>query len=188
MATRFTLLPFFLAAAFLVPPAAGRAQTGDAEAQQVRAGDLIRMRWIGSGVPSTGFQWSGRFLAVQDSTFSALSDRGDTMSVPRAAIRRIEVRTGPRSPLAGLGRGFASGALVGGVLLGSLWAIGCSGTRGDEGSMVCPQSRIAAFGLGFTLGAPPAGLLGGMIGALSPGDRWREAALPPPAPSPAAPH
>lgn len=123
----------------------------------VMAADRVRVTAPGVlGKPLIGY------IVGSDATTLKVVSYGQTMSVPRASVTRLERSLRRSKRLLGLqiggGIGFAAGAAVGIALVAA--------EESRTGS--CDQCGMA-IGLLGAMGAIPAGLVGG---AVAPGERW----------------
>jgi hypothetical protein len=127
----------------------------------VRAGDVVRVQSATA---------AGRFTVqvIADDALTLRDSTGTDVSVPLAAVTRLSVLRGPRSPRVGALRGAGLGLAVGagtGILIGLV--------AGDDepNSWFYFTAEEKATAYGVVLGAS-AGLLGGIIGLAAPGELW----------------
>jgi hypothetical protein len=130
----------------------------DARVPHEEEGDLVVLR---DGdkvfhVPRPGHRVTGRLVGVSDEAIT-LRDRGDrTVSIPRAAVERLEIRHGGEHQRFGALLGAAAGFALG-------YAIGYGAEKDNSWSM--PEA--AGVGLGLLLTIP-----GAAAGSLAAGGRW----------------
>ena len=116
-----------------------------------------------------GVEREGRLVATGRDTIHMANGAQDTIAIPRSLITGLQVSTGTsRRTLAGMGRGFLVGTLLGGVA--SLTAMGMT----DAGSADVGPLIAAGAGLGAVTGL----LLGAVIGATRVRHDWVPASLP----------
>lgn len=146
-----------LGALLVLPVAQGAAQM----TFPIRPGDRVRVRAAQRYTGTVLVADSGRLLLVT-------REPADTVAVPFAAIRKLEVGRGQKS---GAARGARTGALVG-ASLGLVVGLGMSC---ESGSYTCagPGAIPAGIAVGAIIGALP----GALIGALGHTDRWETVPL-----------
>jgi hypothetical protein len=109
--------------------------------------------------------------STADSMRIALSQRADTISVARSAIREVAVASGKRRHTRqGLMYGALAGAVIGGTA-GFVSFAPCTDT-GFLGCYLEPETRGQATAVGAGVGAVLGTALGAIVGAFTVGDRW----------------
>ena len=100
------------------------------------------------------------------------------LSIPHSAVAHLEQSGGrkPRGPAALKGAGV--GLLIGAGAGAMLALLGEPDEEPCGIAPICLTSRGAIFGFATMVFGVPAALLGGAIGALVPGERWKQVSLP----------
>lgn len=132
---------------------------------RLEAGDRIRL----VAPPRFPEPSTGRLVAFDSEQLyvDSLAVGADTVSIPRAAISRLDVSAGrEHKTWTGIGIGAAAGAVAGLAL--------AAGFCSDPDSGNCES---AAYLTGFIVGALPGALLGGVVGSNFKGERWEEVPL-----------
>lgn len=136
-----------------------------ADAQQLEPGARVRLTApqyvLGMEVAGSARPTVGTVISVDDVALTLRTARGDTLTYPFSAVRRVEVSAGRMDATRGAVRGGATGTLVaGGTVATALLLVRViGGPKGpgftDDTAKLVGGSAVAGGVLGATLGATP---------------------------------